>query len=298
MTSAMPGLPGGERHGPMLDRLRHLHLRARAVVEGLHAGSHRSIRLGRAVEFADYKPYLAGDSLRDLDWRVLARSDRLVVKRYRAETEVRATIVFDASADLGSTPQKWEQAVVLAATLAMLFQLDGAPFGLVIGAGDQVPVGILSPRSGSAHLARVLTALAMVRPAGRAGLDSLFRTVGERLSPRSLVAVVSDFMEEPASWTDALGALTRRRVDLRALHLYDRGEYELSFDRPLRLLSPETSREEIVDPDAMRASLAEVAAAYVTDVRNAVLSRRGVHQRVETADDLGPVLSAFLRGAS
>lgn len=297
MSNLSPGVPLGERHAAILDRVRHLHLRARGVVAGLHAGSHRSIRLGRAVEFADYKPYLAGDSLRDLDWRVLARSDRLVVKRYRAETEIRATIVFDASADLGSTPQKWEQAVVLAATLATLFQLDGAPVGLVIGAGEAASARILPPRTGSSQLGRILTALASVRPAGRAGLDVLFRTVGERLSPRSLVAVVSDFMEEPEAWAESLGALTRRRVDLRALHLYDRGEYGLNFERPIRLLSPETAREEVVDPDALRASLAAVADAYVADVRGAVLSRRGVYQRVETFDDLTPVLAAFLRGS-
>lgn len=282
----------------VLERVRHLHLRARQAVAGLYAGPHRSVRLGQAVEFADYKPYLPGDSLRDLDWRVLARSDRTVVKRYRAETEMRATIVFDASADLGSVPAKWEQAVTLAATLATFLQGEGAPVGLVLAGGEAASRSNHEPRRGAAHLARVLHALASVRPAGRAGLAGVFAKVGGHLTPRAMVVVVSDFMEEPAEWAGEVAALTQRRADLRAFHLWDRGEYELRYDAPLRLRSPETSREEPIDPDGARAGIQAVAETYVSDVRTAIRARRGLYQRVESQDELTPILGAFARGAS
>ena len=114
----------------VLARIAWLQLRAKELVEGLQQGSHGSIRVAPNVEFADYKDYSPGDSLRDLDWRVLARSDRLVVRRHRAETELSCTILLDGSGDMdtgdrGGWPRKarpplqgtkWGYAAVMAAT--------------------------------------------------------------------------------------------------------------------------------------------------------------------------------------
>jgi uncharacterized protein (DUF58 family) len=282
----------------VLERIRHLHLHARQAVAGLWHGPQRSIRTGHDVEFADYKPYDLGDALRDVDWRVLARSDRLVVRRYRAEMELPVTVVLDASADLGSTSEKFELAVRLAATLAYFLHLDGEPVGLIVGAGENVPLRRLPARRGRRHLAQVFTTLAMVQPAGRAGLDTLFRDVGGRLGARSLVAVVSDFMEDPAGWTASLAALTRNRVDLRALHVYDPAELELRYDAPLRLRSPETSAELPVDPEAARGLFAEVVGEYFAEVRGAVQARRGRHYDVAVGADLGTLLAHFVEGSA
>lgn len=281
----------------VLERVRHLHLRARQAVGGLHHGGHRSIRLGHDVEFADYKPYDAGDALRDVDWRVFARTDRLVVRRYRAEHELTSTILFDASADLGSTQAKWDAAVTLAATLAYYLHLSGEPVGLVIGAGEGVDLRVLPPRQGRRHLAQVFTALASLRPAGRAGLDGLFRDVGSRLGTRTLVAVVSDFMEEPAGWADSLSALVRNRVDLRAFHVFDRVEMDLRYDAPVRLRSPETGTKIPTDP-AARDVFADVVRDYFAEVHDAVGRRRGRHLPVAADADLGDVLVRFIEGTT
>ena len=116
----------------VLARIRALKLHARALVDGFLHGGHLSGRVSSAVEFADYKEYSPGDPLRDLDWRVMGRTDRLVVRRHRAERELPTTLVLDASGDLrtgasGGWPQartspffgtKWGYAAVLTATLA------------------------------------------------------------------------------------------------------------------------------------------------------------------------------------
>ncbi len=282
----------------VLERVRHLHLHARQAVAGIWHGSQRSIHVGHDVEFADYKPYDFGDSLRDVDWRVLARSDRLVVRRYRAETELPVTIVLDASADLGSTPAKLDVALRLAATLAYLLHLDGEPVGLTIGAGEGVAIRRLPPRRGRRHLAQLFLLLASVRPAGRAGLDTLFREVGAHLGARTLVAVVSDFMEEPGGWTGSLAALTRQKVDLRAFHVWDPAELELRYDSPLRLRSPETNEELPVDPAAARGAFGEVVTEFFEEVRSAVHARRGRHYEVPVGADLTAVLARFLAGGA
>lgn len=282
----------------VLERVRHLHLRARQLVAGAWHGSFRSIRVGHDVEFTDYASYTAGDPLRDVDWRVLARADRLVVKRYRAETELVATLVLDASADLGSTSVKFEQAILLTATLAHLFQLQGMPFALHIGAGDHVPSHALPARTGRSHLAQVLLHLASVRPAGEASLDKLFRRIGERLPLRSLITVVSDFAEEPSTWTATLDALARQRADIRAFHLYDPRERDLRFDQPLLVYSPEAGRDEPLDPVAMRESFMTETDTAFGEIRDAVRRRRGIHQLVAADMDLTDTVARFLRGLS
>lgn len=279
-----------------LDRVRALHLHARQAVEGSRAGGHRSARPGHDVEFLDYQPYTPGDALRHLDWRVYARTDRLVVRRHRAERELAATLVFDASADLGSTPAKWTTALRLTATLAWFLHLQGEPVGLVIGGGEGVPWRVLPPRASRAHLARVFAALATVRPAGRADLAALFREVGGRLGLRTLCAVVSDFMEEPAAWEREVAALVRHRVDLRAFEVYDPDELGLVGHRAERLWSPETGRELPVDPGPARALLAEESARFTAEVAAAVRRHRGAHRRVPADADLAEVVGWFARG--
>ena len=86
----------------VLARVRHLHMRARHLTDALLTGPHRSRRVGQAIEFADYQEYVPGMDLRGLDWRVWGRSDRLVVRRYEAETELPCTLVVDLSGDLGT----------------------------------------------------------------------------------------------------------------------------------------------------------------------------------------------------
>ena len=89
----------GQRHldPAVIARLGSLELKARAIVEGFISGLHRSPFRGFSVEFAEYRPYLPGDDLASLDWKVYARSDRHFVKKYEEETNLRATIVLDVS---------------------------------------------------------------------------------------------------------------------------------------------------------------------------------------------------------
>lgn len=283
-------------HPEVVARVRGLHLRARQTVAGLGSGLRRSVRVGQAVEFADYKPYTPGDSLRDLDWRVLGRRDRLVVRRYRAETEMGVTLVLDASADLGSTEAKWAQALSLAASVAWLCFLENEPVALEVVGGAGAPVRALPARRGRAHLARIFGVLGALEPAGRAGLAEAFRRVGARAHPRGLVVLVSDFMEPPAQWAGALDALVQRKADVRAFQVYDAKETRLDWSLPLRLYSPEGGDDETLDPAAMRDAVAQEAERFFAEVRGEVRKRRGVHVLVEARASLVEALGRFLLG--
>lgn len=291
----------------VLARLQHLHLRARQLVAGLGIGGHPSVRIARNVEFADYKEYSPGDPIRDLDWRVYGRSDRLVVRRQQAETELAVTFIVDASADMATGQQgrsrlpdlettKYGVAATLTATMAYYLQRRTEPVGLAILGGDGVQHRWIPPRRGRNHLARIITALAAVRPSGSDVLAEGFAELGKRMRTRSMIVVVSDLMEEPDAWGPQLVALTRRQTDLRVAHITDRQEMTLDYPRSARFYSLEGGSQLAIEPDAVKDAYSEVVAEYQLEVRR-WLGRRGALQvPVHTDLPLDGALSRLLQG--
>ena len=291
----------------VLARINHLHLVARHVVEGVLHGAHRSRRLGPNVEFADYKEYSPGDPLRDLDWKVMARSDRLVVKRYEAETELACTLVLDASGDTGTGDQavrgklppegsKLSYGVALAATLAYFLHLHGEPVGLAILGGDGVKQPWIPPRGGRQHLSLLFATLAGVRAGGRADLAESVSRFAQRVPRRGLVALITDFMEEPGSWHPALRGLARRRADLVAFHLLDRKELGLDYDRPLVVFSPEGGEALPIDPGGDRSEFNRVVAEWLDEVRGGVVGEGGRYYAAWTDLPLEETLRRCIQG--
>ena len=299
----------------VLARVAWLQLRARQAVLGVVHGAHRSVQVAPNVEFADYKEYSPGDPLRDVDWKVAARSDRMVVRRHHAESDLPVTVVFDASGDLGTGERgrysrpalegtKFGYAVTLAATFAWFLAHQGEPIGLTMVGGEEPGPGgqgvaprwpYIPPRGGRAHLAQVLSALAAVRPAGQADLASAFEAVGRRLSRRSLVVVVSDLMEEPARWGPALAALARRQTDLRLVHLYDPREWALDYPLATRFVSPEGGEPLPLDPVAARPAMREVVDEYLAEVRSYLGQHQAVHLLTPTDAPLELALARLVR---
>jgi uncharacterized protein (DUF58 family) len=286
----------------VLARVRHLHLKARYLTDALLMGQHRSRRVGQAIEFADYQEYLPGMDLRGLDWRVWGRTDRYVVKRFETETELPASVVVDLSGDLGTgqagrggypnlDTSKAGYALTLAATLLYWLHRHGEPVGLeLIAGGDGPPFRSLPARGGKNHLQLCFLLLASARPGGVAGLSGALRRVGERVRRRSWVAVVTDGMEEPSDWLPALTAFARRGADVRFLHLFDRAEWELAFERPALFYSPEGGEDLAVDPAGAQEAFREVVEEYVREVRGGVVGFGGRYLATPTDRPLDEVL--------
>ncbi|HJN78143.1 MAG TPA: DUF58 domain-containing protein [Myxococcota bacterium] len=279
----------------VLARIRHLQLVASNVVDGLLHGDHRSRRVGSSIEFADYKEYAAGDNLRDLDWRVMARTDRLVIKRYQVETELACTVVLDASADLG-TAEKFEYAVKICACLLWFLHRHQEPVGLV-AMGDGLTH--IPPRTGKAHLARIFGVLASLAPYGTADLRGALAKVAPGVRRRSLVAIVSDFAEEPSDWAPSLDALARRRTDVRAFHVLDPRELRLDWENPALFWGPESPDELLdLDPVGVRPEFEKVRDDWLLEVMQALHARSGRYYAARTDQPLSPLLSRFIGGLS
>ena len=269
-----PALPGRYFDPTVLARISNLTLRARHVVEGLMAGLHRSSLRGLSVEFSEHRAYAPGDELRRVDWKLFGRQDRYFVKEYEAETNLRAHLFVDASASMGyagSGLSKYDYAATVAASLAYLMLLQRDAVGLVLmGAG---PPRVLPPRSRLHHLRAIIAELEAARPAGAADVRATLADVAGGLHRRGLCILVSDLLDDPQGLELGLRHLHHRKNDVMVLHVADRDELELPFDRLTLFRDLERPLELTTDPREIRREYRAVFEEHLAAVRG--LCRRG-----------------------
>jgi len=212
----------------VLTRIDNLELLARGVVDGFISGLHRSPMLGMSVDFAEHRAYMPGDDVRRIDWRVYARTDRLYVKEFEADTNANLHLVLDISKsmDFGSAAvTKLEYAKFLAASLAYLSMRQRDRIGLITFDNDVVDVIPTSIR----HFNRVLHTLDQLTSGGISEYQRPLEKIGERLRRRSLVVLISDLYETPAKLLTAINQLRYRGNDLIVFHLLDPLELSLNL---------------------------------------------------------------------
>ena len=227
------GLARGSRDGraaldpAVVARLAHLDVRARLVVEGFIAGMHRSPFHGFSVEFAEHRPYMPGDPLKNLDWKVWARSDRLLVKQYTEETNLRCHLLLDLSGSMAfQSPRaalsKLGYAQSLAAALAYLMLQQQDAVGAMLFA--ERPLRYLPARAVRSHLDEVLKALGSAQPQGLTRLGPALHELAERIRRRGLVVLLSDLMDTPSEVLLGLQHFRHRRHEVVVFHILDPDE--------------------------------------------------------------------------
>ena len=211
----------------VLTRIDNLELVARNVVDGFISGLHRSPLLGMTMDFAEHRAYMPGDDVRRIDWRLYARTDRLYIKQFEADTNANLHLVLDVSRsmDYGSgVVTKLGYAKFLAASLAYLSRRQRDRIGLVTFDNDIVDVIPTSIR----HFERVLHMLDQLTVGGASEYHRPLEKIAEQLRRRSLVVLISDLYETPERLLKAINQLHYRGNDLIVFHLLD--PLELSLD--------------------------------------------------------------------
>lgn len=235
----------------VVSRLGSLDLKARLVVEGFISGLHKSPFHGFSVEFVEHRPYMPGDPLRNVDWKVYAKSDRFYVKQYEDETNLRAYLLLDHSASMGfrskaAPVSKFEYAQTLAAALSYLLLGQQDAVGLLPFAGE---VGaFVPPRGTRSHLEALLKEIDRVRPGGKTALGPTLHSLAERARRRGLVVLFSDLMADP---TDVLGGIRHfrhRRHEVIVFHLLDPAEWSFDFKDASTFVDVETGEEVSLEP--------------------------------------------------
>ncbi|HUF12871.1 MAG TPA: DUF58 domain-containing protein [Longimicrobiales bacterium] len=281
-----------------LAELGGLELVARRVVEGFIAGMHSSPFRGFSVEFAEHRMYQPGDDLRHVDWRMYGRSDRYYVKQFEEETNLRASVLLDASASMGwssepaKLPSKLWYASRLAACIALLLVRQGDAVGLTVF--DDAVRARIRPRGGRRHWSEIVRALSLARAHGRTETGAPLREVAARLRRRGLVVLVSDLLIDPDETLLALRFLRHRGHEVIVFHLLDPGEKRLPAVADARFVEPETGEE-------MAVRVSDIRLEYEAAVKSAIaewqrqLQPHGIdYVLIETDQPLTVALRAYL----
>jgi uncharacterized protein (DUF58 family) len=279
----------------ILDRLSNLALVARTVVEGFMAGQHRSARLGSSVEFAQHREYVPGDELKRVDWKVFARSDRLVVKQYVEETNLVCHLLLDASESMGYGSLEWtklDYARWATAALAHLVIQQRDTAGLVVfddGFRAKVP-----PGNGAAQRQSILDTLEKTTAHGPTKIGSTIDWMAPKLKSRGIVCIFSDFFDEPSAITAGLRRLVHAGHEPIMFQVLDPEELAFDFQSLLKLEGLEASGIHKIDPRAIRAAyLAEIEAHRRELMRQASLLRIDFVP-LTTSTGLDAALSTYL----
>lgn len=278
-------------------RLGHLDVRARLVVEGFIAGMHRSPFHGFSVEFAEHRPYMPGDPLKNLDWKVWARSDRYLVKQYTEETNLRAHLLLDLSGSMGfrserAAMSKLEYGQSLCAALAYLMIQQQDAVGALLFA-DQ-PRAFVPARAVRSHLDEILKALGAAKPEGRTRLGPALHELAERIKRRGLVILCSDLMDRPAEVLSGLQHFRHKRHEVVVFHILDPDEVEFPYTDTATFVDLESGTRLTTEPWEIAKRYREKFAAWTGHYRRVCREQRMDYVPLDTRMPFDRALLAYL----
>lgn len=252
-----------------LARMKNLAMVARGVVEGAISGLHASPYKGFSVEFAEHREYTVGDDPRHLDYKMLARTDRLYIKQYEEETNMRVQILLDTSGSMGyrheSKISKLEYGSYLTAILSYLMTRQQDSVGLTT---FDTKIGLdMPPRSSPRHFNEMMQRLEALRPGEQTDIAEILHQLANRFKKRCLIVLISDLYDEPDDVMKALHHFRHRRHEVIVFNIFDKAEIEFPFNETIAFQDLETNERIQIDPIYVRDAYLEQVEAFIETYR-------------------------------
>ena len=280
----------------ILNKVGRLELRARYVVEGFVSGMHQSPYKGSAVEFAQHREYVQGDDIRYIDWKIYGKTDRIYIKEFEEETNLRAHLFVDRSESMAyghdDGMNKFDYAATACASLAFMIQQQADAVGLNLFAEELITS--IPPSNTRGNLGNILGALEGATPNDGTKIGETLQKLAARLPQRGMVMVFSDLFDEADSVLAGLAARGRRGHDVVVFHTLDRDEIEFPFERMTMFEGLESMPDLLADPRGLREAYLQEIGAFNEKIRKGCLAQRIDYVRLETNQPLDVVLSSFL----
>lgn len=287
-----------------LAKISSLELRAKLIVEGVMTGSHRSPYQGVSVEFAQHRPYTAGDDIRHVDWKVLARSDKVYLKQYQQETNLQLILVVDASESMGfgsvaTDGGKWtkyDHATSLAASLAYLAVHQADSVGLAIF--DQQLARFFKPSSSPTQWRLVAQELQQVPRWNKTGIGRVLDQIAEKVTHRSVIVLLTDMFDDLDTIKKGLRHLRYKKHEVIILQILDPQEIDFPFEDVTLFKGLEEAGQLITEPRALRDGYLEQFKQFNDDLKKLCRGMNIDLRSFNTSEPLDVSLSQFLADRS
>jgi uncharacterized protein (DUF58 family) len=279
----------------ILGSLDNLEMRARVIVEGFLSGLHRSPKRGFSVEFRDYRHYQRGDDMRHVDWKLYGRSDRMYIKQYEDETNLRCHILLDCSASMAyrsTSMSKFEYARTLAAALVFMLMRQRDAVGLVTF--DERTREHLPARGRQPHLLRILRSLSELQPGSTTNTVKPLQDLAMTLNRRGVVILISDLLEDEEGSIRALKQLRAMGHEVIVFHILDDQELHFNFQESSEFIDMETRDSHITSPAAIRNVYLENLGRYLEYCRSECQKAAVDYCLLNTAEPLDRALYAYM----
>ncbi len=273
---------------------------AKKTLASISSGRHRSRAQGTSAEFKEHRQYVPGDALRSLDWKLFGKTDRLFIRLYENETSLRTVVLVDQSGSMRHAPSgaeavsKHQFAVRLAACIATLATQQQDPIGLVTF--DSEIRDFIPARNRPSHLAQVFAGLARSTPGQQTAVAQTIAQLAPRVRSRgSVIAVISDLLDEPESVVDSLKRLDVSGHEVIVFQVLSPDEREFPFRRQIEFVSLEQpSRRVRLDARKYRSRYLESADAFQQKIQSGLAQSRIDFVPCSTEDDQADLLTRYL----
>ena len=287
-----------------LAKISSLELRARLIVEGAMTGNHRSPYQGVSVEFAQHRPYTAGDDIRHVDWKVLARADKVYLKQYQQETNLQLILVVDASESMGfgsvkvdgGVWTKYDHATAMAASLAYLAVHQADSVGLAIF--DQQLSRYFKPSSAPTQWKLVASELQQVPKWNKTGIGRVLDQIAEKVTHRSVIVLLTDCFDDIETIKKGMRHLRYKKHEVIVMQILDPQEIDFPFEDVTLFKGLEEAGQLITEPRALRDGYLEQLKLFNESLKKLCRGMNIDLRPFNTAEPLDVSLSQFLADRS
>ncbi|MGB5848996.1 MAG: DUF58 domain-containing protein [Ignavibacteriaceae bacterium] len=281
----------------IIPKINSLELRARFVVEGFMVGLHKSPYHGFSVEFTQHRPYMQGDGLKDVDWKVYGKTEKFYIKQYEEETNLRSYILLDVSKSMqfssGNNVSKLEYASTLAAALSYLMMKQQDAFGLTLYS-DRI-VQYLPPKATKSYLRQILKSLVSVKASNTTNTAACLNSVAEKIKRRGLVIIISDLFDDIESVISALKHFSYQKNEIIVFQILDPIERNFAFGRDAIFKDMESEEELTTQPYQIQKAYKVAIEEFIGKIKSECLDSKIDFNIIETSTPFDKALMSYIQ---
>ena len=250
----------------IINKIDSLALRAKLVVEGFLAGLHKSPYHGFSVEFAEHRPYEYGDDVKYIDWKLWAKTDKLFIKQFEEETNLKCYILLDRSKSMkyaSDKLSKFEYSKSLAASLAYLMIKQQDAVGL--STFDNKINFTIPPKTKPSHFNLIAQTLHNAKTGNTTKISNVLHVLAQSIKKRGLIILISDLVDSHEDIMNGLKHFRYKGHEVIVCHILDPREIDLNFNESVKFIDLESDESIITDPR-------QVKAAYQKEIKDLIAS--------------------------
>lgn len=284
----------------IISSIGNLDLRARLVVEGFMVGLHKSPYHGFSVEFSQHRPYMQGDNLHNVDWRVFGKTEKYFIKQYEEETNLRSYLILDSSKSMDYSSNKimtkldYASTLVAALSYMMVKQQDAVSLTIY---SDDIKKH-LPPKSSKSYLQQILKELVSLKASSTTNTSDVLNKVAEKIKRRGLVIIISDFFDDVDKTLKAIKHFAHQKNEVIIFQILDPMERTFGFGKDAVFKDLETNEELTTQPYQIQKAYQQAMNEFINKIKRECLNSNFDYNLLDTSVPFDKALFSYIQKRS